>query len=362
MKASAQQVNRRTALIAFGAALLLIGAIAVLNPRSEGGSSPTPPSTFFATDRGAKAIYLVLQRLLPQTEQWRLPLTELQNHRKAQGATLIAMGPPASLSEAEADALDSWIKRGGQLILATSRTWGIESPHGDRTKKRETPRDYLARHNIHWRPGEGSQAVTAAEIKELGKGRIVYIPDSFAFSNATLRMTDNAVWLAARVSEWNKVTFLFLLSSPWGFACLQVALAGVIYILGYKRRFGRIVEEVPEERTSPIEAAEALGGLFRTAQARSLSARSIHQHLNLELSRLLGHRVDLLNPESRARVARRSNMSAQDLDAYAADVTKTLQQPGARDEDLVRIARKATNILRSLDHGSASTRRHAAVS
>jgi hypothetical protein len=291
------------------------------------------------------------------------------------------MGPPASLSEAEADALDSWIKRGGQLILATSRTWGIESPHGDRTKKRETPRDYLARHNIHWRPGEGSQAVTAAEIKELGKGRIVYIPDSFAFSNATLRMTDNAVWLAARVSEWNKVTFfdeyhqgfatrrgffsligLFLFSSPWGFACLQVALAGVIYILGYKRRFGRIVEEVPEERTSPIEAAEALGGLFRTAQARSLSARSIHQHLNLELSRLLGHRVDLLNPESRARVARRSNMSAQDLDAYAADVTKTLQQPGARDEDLVRIARKATNILRSLDHGSASTRRHAAVS
>jgi hypothetical protein len=60
MTKSAQQVNRRTALIAFGAALLLIGAIAVLNPRSEGGSTPNPPSTFFATDKGAKAIYLVL--------------------------------------------------------------------------------------------------------------------------------------------------------------------------------------------------------------------------------------------------------------------------------------------------------------
>jgi hypothetical protein len=381
MRTSAQKVNRRTALITFGAALLLTGAIAVLNPESRGGDIPTPPSTFFASDKGAKAIYLVLQRVLPQTEQWRLPLTELQNQRKAQGATLIAMGPPAPLTEAEADALDTWLKRGGQLILATSGPWKIQHPHGDQTKKREPGVDYLARHEIHWRPGEGADAVVAAEIKQLGKGRIVYLPDSFAFSNQTLRTTDNAVWLARRVAEWSKVTFfdeyhqgfatrrgffsligLFLFSSPWGFACLQLALAGTIYILGYKRRFGRIVEELPEERTSPIEAAEALGGLFRTAQARSLSVRSVHQHLNLELSRLLGHRADLLNPESRARIARRSNVTAPELDAYADAVAKILHQPGARDEDLVRIARTATTILRSLDHGTAATRRHAAVS
>jgi Domain of unknown function (DUF4350) len=379
MTRSVQKVNRRTALITFGVALLLTGAIAVLNPESKGGDIPTPPSTFFATDRGAKAIYLVLQRLLPQTEQWRLPLTELQNQRKAQGATLIAMGPPAPLSEAEADALDNWIKRGGQLILATGLTWNIQNARGDHTTKPTPTGDYLARHEILRRLGVGAEAIMAAEIKPLGKGRIVYLPDSFAFSNKNLRSTENAIWLAERVDEWSKVAFfdeyhhgfaarrgffsligLFLFSSPWGFVCLQLALAGVVYILGYKRRFGKILEEVPEERTSPIETAEALGGLFRAAQAHALSTRSIHQYLNMELSRLLGHRVDLSHPESRSRVARRSHTSEAELDAYAAAVATTIQKPG-RDEDVVWIARTATNILRSLDHGSAATKRRTAV-
>src|SRR5262249_394849 len=158
----------------------------------------------FATDRGAKAIYLVLQRLLPQTEQWRLPLTELRNQRKAQGATLIAMGPPAPLSEAEADALDNCIKLRGHLILPTARTWAIQNARGDRTKRPAPSGDYLARHEILQRPAEGADAIAAAEIKSLGKGRIVYLPDSFVFSNKNLRTTENAIWLAERVAEWNK--------------------------------------------------------------------------------------------------------------------------------------------------------------
>jgi hypothetical protein len=184
----------------------------------------------------------------------------------------------------------------------------------------------------------------------------------------------------SHISEWNeRVLFdeyhqgfatrrgfftligLFL-SSPWGFLCMQLALAGAIYIFGCKRRFGKIVEEVPVERTSPIEAAEALGGLFQTAQAQVLSVRSIHQHLNMELSTLLGHRVDILNSESRERIARRSRMERAELDAYAETVAAAVQQVSGRDGDLLRIARTATNILRSLDHGSAANRRHVAAS
>ncbi len=103
---------------------------------------PTPPSTFFATNKGARAMYMVLQRLLPKTEQWRLPMTELQNHADMKGSTLVVMGPPMPLSEREADALDMWIRNGGQLILATSRSWDIEHPRGDRVKRvpRRLPR------------------------------------------------------------------------------------------------------------------------------------------------------------------------------------------------------------------------------
>ena len=373
------RVNRRTAILAFGAAALLTAAVALLTPSGQGGDIPTPPSTFFASNYGAKAIYLVLQRLLPDTQQWRLPLTELERAKDAANATLVVMGPPRPLTEREAAALDSWIRGGGQLVLATGRTWDIENPGGNRTEKRERG-DYLARHEIYRRPGEGARAVTASETKQVGKGRIVYLPDDFAFSNQTLRTTDNAVWLATRISEWSKKALfdeyhhgfaqrrgffsligLFLFGSPWGFVCLQLALAGAVYLFGYKRRFGGIVQEPPAERTSPIEAAEALGGLLQTAQARVLSVRSIHQYLNSRLSTFLGHRVDLANSESRERIARRSRMNRSDLDAYARDVESVLRKPDPRDEEVVRIARTATSILRSLDHGTGTTRRHAAA-
>jgi hypothetical protein len=375
-----QQSNRRTAVFAFGLALLLTAAVALLAPNQQGGDIFTPPSTYFATIKGARAIYLVLGRILPKTERWQLPLTELQNHSEMNKATLIVLGPPNPLTEREANALDSWIRSGGQLILATSRTWDITHPSGDRSKKSAKPGDYLARHQIYRRPGEGAEAISASEAKSLGEGRILYVPDSFAFSNDVLPTTENAFWIASRVSEWGNAVFfdeyhhgfaarrgffsligLFLFSSPWGFVCLQLALAGSIYIVGCKRRFGKIIEEPPAERTSPIEAAEALGGLFQTAHARVLSARSIHQYLNAELSKLLGHRVDLSNSESRERVARRSRMNRSELDGYAETVAGALQKPLDRDDQLVRIASTATKILRSLDHGSAATKRRAAT-
>jgi hypothetical protein len=379
-KTRADKINRTTAVVAFGIALALIATIALLTPNAGGGDIPTPPSTFFASDSGAKAIYLVLQRLLPDTRQWRMPLTELEHDSDARRATLIVMGPPAPLSEREADSLDSWIQNGGQLVLATSRTWDIQNPTGNRMEKPKRG-DYLERHQIYRRPGEGAKAVAASETRTVGKGRIIYLPDSHAFSNKMLRETDNAVWLATRVSEWgNGVLFdeyhqgfasrrgffsligLFLFGSPWGFLCLQLGLAGAIYIVGCNRRFGKIIEEPPVERTSPIEAAEALGGLFQTAQARVLSTRAIHQYLNMRLSVFLGHRVDLSNPESRERIARRSGMDRARLDAYAQTVAGALEKPADKDAELVQIARSAANILRSLDHGSAASRRHAAAS
>jgi hypothetical protein len=379
--ATIQQTNRNTAIIAFGVALVLIAAIAILNPNPAGGDLPSPPSTFFATDGGSRAIYRVLQRLMPKVEQWRLPMTELRNHAEVKGSTMVVMGPPNPLTEREANDLDAWVRDGGQLILTTSRTWDIDHASGDHTKKNAPTGDYLGRHKIYRRPGEGADAITASETKSLGKGRIVYLPDSYAFSNRTLRNTDNAVWLATRASEWGEKVFfdeyhhgfavrrgffslvgLFLFSSPWGFLSLQIALSGAVYIFGCKRRFGKIVEEGPSDRTSPIEAAEALGGLFQTAQARVLSARSIHQYLNMELSRLIGHRVDLLNPENRQRIAGRSRMGKAELDNFAQLVADTLDKRSDRDADLVSLARTASNIVRSLDHGTAARKRHAVTS
>jgi hypothetical protein len=57
--------------------------------------------------------------------------------------------------------------------------------------------------------------------------------------------------------------FVFIPGALFG---LQLALAGTIYILDASAASEKSFEEIPAERTSPIEAAEALGGFFQTAQ------------------------------------------------------------------------------------------------
>ena len=106
-----------------------------------------------------------------------------------------------------------------------------------------------------------ADAAAEAVTKNFGKGRIVFIPDSYAFSNSTLRTTDNAVWMVSRATEWNDAetknvfideyhhgfgerrAFLPLIGtfliSPWGFMTMQLALAGLVFMLGTRRRFGR---------------------------------------------------------------------------------------------------------------------------
>jgi hypothetical protein len=124
-------------------------------------------------------------------------------------------------------------------------------------------------------------------------------------------------------------------------------------MFGYRRRFGKPQEELPIERTSPVEAVEALGGLFETARAGALSARTIHQYLNLYLTSLFGYSIDLANSATRDRIAGRSSMNRSELDSYAAMVQKAIEVESATDDELIRIAHLASMISRSFRHGNA---------
>jgi hypothetical protein len=52
-------------------------------------------------------------------------------------------------------------------------------------------------------------------------------------------------------------------------------------------------------------------------------------------------------------------MSKGELDSFAQLVTNTLDKHSATDVGLVSLARTASNIVRSLDHGTAARKRHA---
>ena len=366
--------NWRTAAVASGLCIVLIVIIAALSASPSDDTLLRRPSTFFTDQSGARAIYLVLQQVLPSAEQWRFPFTELERPSNSGLLTLIVMGPMTQLGQTEAAALDAWIESGGQLILASRPGWPMQKRTGDAFAK-----NYLDRHDLYRHGGlKGATALAQTQMKSVGKGRIIYVPDNYAFSNETLRTSDDAVWLAERSAEWGgavgfdeyhhgfglqrgllPVAATFA-ATPWGLLCLQLALAAALYLFGFKRRFGKPLDELPVERTNPIETVHAIGGLFEAAHARALSARVIHQHLNACLSSKVGYRVDLLNPQVRQRLASPSRTERAELDAYAEAVANTIQGHRTSDEAVIGIGRKANAIARSFSHGAANKRPSAA--
>jgi hypothetical protein len=360
MKLAMSTANWRTATAAVVACVVLLIIIAVLSVGPADDTLAKRPSTFFTDQSGARGIYLVLQETLHSAELWRRPFTDLNGTSGSRLTTLIVMGPSSPLGLAEDATLNSWITSGGQLIFASGGGWRMGKRTGEPFAK-----EFLESHGLFPHGGlKGAQALEHVQMASVGRGRIVYVPDAYAFSDETLRTTDNAVWLADRISEWGStvgfdeyhhgfgeqrgltpVIASFALT-PWGLACLQVGLAGVVYILGFKRRFGSVIEELPVERTNPMEAVHAVGGFFEAARANVLSVRTIHQYLNAHLSAIVGYPVDILKPEVRERIALRGSIDPIQLDRYAKAVQGALQSQRVSDEAFVQIGKDATAIAR----------------
>lgn len=359
--------NARVATLGVTVCVVLILLLSLLSPDRASDVVLSRPSTFFTDPTGARALYLVLEQLLPPgtVGQWRRPLALLDS---SPASTLIVMGPVVGLGPGDADALDRWLESGGQLILATSAPWEIVSRDSD-SEEADSAADFASRHGIvHPEDVPEGAALAAAETRAVGLGRIHYVPDAHAFSNARLGEDENAVWLAQRVSEWGGPVWFdeyhhgfgvsrgllsligaFLLT-PWGFVCLQLGLAGLVYLVGYKKRFGAPVDPLREERASRIETADALGGLFRAADARALSVKAIDQHLAASLSADLGYRVDLADARLRTRLGDRD---AGELRTYLDAVASVSAGRRPADAEFVRIARQASTIGRSLRHGTS---------
>jgi hypothetical protein len=363
---SAGRPNIWSAAWAAGLCLLLIVAIAMLSPKPMNDAILRRPSTFFTDPGGARAVYLVLQRVLPSAGQWRLPLKELKKPSGKAIGSLIVMRPEP-LGQSEATALDEWISSGGQLILASNSDWVIQA------SARNPVKNFLGRHDIS--TSVSGRSVEGAVIKSVGRGRIIYVPDDYAFSNSNLGKTDNAVWLAERCSEWGggalfdeyhlgfteqrgliSLLALFVVT-PWGLVCAQLSLAGLIYIFGCKRRFGQPLQELPVERTNPIETVQALAGLFKTARARALAARSMQQHLNAYVSSILGYRIDLMDAGARERFAGPLGIERSTLDAYAKAAGTATSENSLSDAAFIQFGKNATAIARSLSYGLGRGRR-----
>ncbi len=379
-------------LLAVGTGVCLLLLISL--PRSE---APRPAerdiaSTFFADRNGTKAVYLVLERLLPGIERWLRPLDLLPDPGAAAATTLLIMGPQRPLGRKEADRLDRWVGDGGQLIIAAESPWLLEDSPGEDS--------YLARHGFSFAPAAGGTAAETgtappafagldgtlflgggalrtgdytvlfgggtakAGQRTLGRGRIILVADQRAWSNRRLSESPNALWLVAKALAWGNgrvcvdefhhgfaktrgavPLLLSFLTSLRGLPFVQLALAGLLSLLARGRRFGPLVELPEVRKRSPLERVEALGALLAAARARSFALRSIHQLLARRLwqsrygsfpaNRQAGLQKALQSlPPSYRRLAGRLGSGAS-----------------SSDEELVRVARLAGQIIKEHQHG-----------
>jgi hypothetical protein len=404
-----QAYNRLTAALATGIFLIVSVLLAGLSSRQSSDALLRRPSTFFTDPSGARALFLVMQQLLPDAAQWRRPLNLLPPPEISHApSTVIVAGPARPLSAAEADHLERWLGAGGQLILLSANGWPLRqrvrsnaperSPAADEAEQSET---FLSRYapSLRWtNPGKinvapaagpslpagkitlgwqrsfadtsgarvaasAGNAAIAVEIP-VGQGRIIAIADPAMASNAALRRSDNAVWLVSVAAGWRNGSILFdeyhhgfarqrgtaeltraFLATPWGWCVLQLAAAGLLYI-AYRRRFGRIREPPAPQRASPLELLDARAGVLQAAAAQALAADLIVQHLCQTLTKARSKTVDATNlSHELATLARNGAATTAPLQALFA---KAKNGERLSDRELVELGRRAGETIRGL--------------
>jgi hypothetical protein len=299
----------RAALIVLAGLLILALALPAAAPRSEEGLHPA--SSYMSSRDGAKALFLVLERLGFQVERRTLPLGDFGSPRLA-----FVLSPEAPVDEDEADVkgLVRWVKNGGTLVYAASMVDLSKSPVGKAFGFRLVPKLKLATIERHvslaaeYAPAAhlavmGESQIAPARGKEdlanvtlgddsvmqrtFGAGRVIAIAEGSVASNETLGEDDNALFFALLADRYgagqpivfdefvhgmSTVTRLLPIARGPATAALVLALSAmVLYALGAGKRLGPPSGEPAPPRRSTIEQVTALARLYERSGSRRLA-------------------------------------------------------------------------------------------
>jgi hypothetical protein len=378
--------GRKHNLILISLPLFLLFLVFILaRPPKETRPTESEPqaraTTFSAEGGGAKAVYLVMKRFLPSVERWVRPLELLKPPQDSNPTSLLVMEPEKAMTKAETDALDIWVKSGGQLIIAMNGPWTTSG------EESQSEGDYLAGHGfifsrIHTADTaslveargtlgtilmHGASLVKggyhvilktargiAAGERKIGKGKIILIADGSAWSNDMLSRSSNAAWLVLTALAWDNGRLLVdeyhqgfvggsrgtlslilsFLGSFWGAAFIQLAAAGALFLAMRARRFGPLIDLPPSRARDPLARVNGIGALLEAAAARSFAAQAVWQ---LTLLRLARHRRGAVGSEE------------PDDAACSALVQRGVQGGRLSESEFLQVARRSAEL--SKEHG-----------
>lgn len=328
---------------------------------------PGPPSTYNAGAAGYKALYLWLRAMGVPASRWESPLAELTR----EAGVLLMLSPGFGPGPGELNALETWVREGGTLVLVASplnefaKHFGFEMTRGFQDRKKQEDK---APHSFQ--PGpyvRGLRKITSKihqgiETRkpqaiahgrdafgnlimalEDGKGRVIILGDPSLFSNLHLRDSDHArlaldlllTHLGNRlllIDEYHhgygRVTSVagYVFQSEAFVPLLQVSFLLLLVWGAAGRRFGPARPIKTETERSSMEYVRAMAGLFQRVKARRLSLENVLRWFDEERRRLLLDKDPLLQKDM-------------------AEAKKHLSQESMTDRDLVNVVRKLYGAL-----------------
>lgn len=302
--------------LAVGLALLLAAAGLLLPPRT----APLPyPSSYSPLPSGALAAFRLLRASGYQPRRWRLPLAALPN-----GAhTVLVLADPILAPAAGTEAgrrnwraLARFLRQGGTVLATGAAGARLAAGWGGRPARDAegrfpplAPGPAAGAGDIQMRPrwswprapargvalfGGARRAVVVAA--PVGAGRLILWAAAGPLTNAGLRRPANlALFLAAMGAAagprgirervlWDEyfhgvrqgwAGFLGAGGLPWILLPLALVLAAAWMTFG--RRWGPWAGEPAMERDSPLEFADAVGGLYERARAADLALAIVRE-------------------------------------------------------------------------------------
>ncbi len=331
--------DRKILLWSLGIALALAVTTGFLMPREDSNENPLP-STYLSGQHGARAAYETLLRSGYPIERWEQPLSELAATAGPQ--TVVILAQPYSNEPADIKAVRQIVERGGR-VLATGFWGGFILP-GEAS---QTPPDFhfaacqlepegldkLSDSGEVWMVPEATWKVgnPAARVEyscaghpavveyNWGKGHIVWWASSTPLENGSLSRANNLELLlnslgpvAGRHFYWDeslhgdvRTAWDYAGGPAWTALWIGLPLLGLLIVLSFSRRSGPVRDLPPPARTTPIEFLEALGSLYRKADAASTAVSIAWERFRRHSLRLCGQRPAKMSAAELAVVIRR---------------------------------------------------------
>lgn len=315
----------RKIMLGAGVLLLLLIGLALLVPNDQPPETEIP-SSYSASSGGAKAAYMLLEQQGYNVNRWTDEPKNLPGDPL--GVTLVLAIPTDQPSEAERDALDNFVKKGGHVLAVGAPSWGMFK----NVKFAPGPL-LIARAQFQARlPGRMARAapeVTMSAGRTMspqagqislygddrgdvvvrclyGKGEIIWWAGATPLTNAGLRDAGSVELLLNSIGPpgtrvlWDEYFHglqhgvgHLLAQTPLPWALLQCAILLLAAMITFSRRSGPIHEPVEPSRLSPLEYAETLGGLYRRAKATDVAVQVALDRFRMLAARKLGMRPSM---------------------------------------------------------------------